>query len=102
MCWPIRSTRSHRLLDQVFDVVSGACGFCARAFEAEEHIHEAKVPLLEEYNDHPSIRRLVVSGYQVITSEARLLCGLLGDEECVAEDAVGQGGSGGAEHRSGA
>jgi hypothetical protein len=28
---------------------------------------EADVKLLEEYHDHPSIRRLVVSGHQVIT-----------------------------------
>lgn len=59
--------KSHRLFEQVIDVVSGACGFCARAFEAEDHVHDAKVPLLEEYDDHPSIRRLVTSGYQVIT-----------------------------------
>jgi hypothetical protein len=59
--------KSHRLFEQVFDVVSGACGYCARAFEAEDHVHEAKVPLLEEYHDHPSIRRLVTSGHQVIT-----------------------------------
>ncbi len=59
--------KSHRLFEQVRDVVSGACGFCARAFEAEEHVHSAKVPLLEEYHDHPSLRRLVASGYQVIT-----------------------------------
>jgi hypothetical protein len=58
---------SHRLFEQVFDAVFGACGSCARAFEAEQHIHEAKVPLLEEYNDHPSTRRLVASGHQVIT-----------------------------------
>lgn len=59
--------KSHALFEQVFDVVAGAFGLCARAFEAEEHVHEAKVPLLEEYDDHPSIRRLVASGYQVIT-----------------------------------
>jgi hypothetical protein len=59
--------RSHGLFEQVRDVVSGACGFCARAFEAEEHVHEPKVPLLEEYHAHPSIRRLVDSGYRVIT-----------------------------------
>jgi len=57
----------HRLFEEVLDVVSGACGYCARAFGAEEHVHEAKVALLEEYDDHPSIRRLIASGHQVIT-----------------------------------
>ncbi len=59
--------KSHRMLEQVADVISGACGFCAHAFEAEEGIRQAKVALLEEYRDHPSIRRLVDSGHQVIT-----------------------------------
>jgi hypothetical protein len=57
----------HRLFEEAFDVVTGACGYCARAFGAEEDVHEAKVPLLEEYDDHPSIRRLVASEHQVIT-----------------------------------
>jgi hypothetical protein len=59
--------KSHGLFEQVEDVISGACGFCARAFEAEEAVKQAKVGLLEEYHDHPSIRRLVDSGHQVIT-----------------------------------
>jgi hypothetical protein len=59
--------KSHRLFEQVEDVISGACGFCARAFEAEEAVKQAEVGLLEEYHDHPSIRRLVDSGHQVIT-----------------------------------
>jgi hypothetical protein len=29
--------------------------------------HHAHVKLLEEHDDHPSIRGLVTSGYQVIT-----------------------------------
>ena len=59
--------QSHKLFEQVEDVISGACGFCARAFEAEEGVERAKVGLLREYHDHPSIRRLVDSGHQVIT-----------------------------------
>ena len=65
-CCPIRSTR-HRLFEHVRDVVSGACGYCSRAFDAEEGVHHAHIKLLEEYDDHPSIRSLVASGYQVIT-----------------------------------
>jgi hypothetical protein len=59
--------RSHSLFERVRDVVSGACGFCARAFEAEAGVAHAHVNVLEEYDDHPSIRNLVASGYQVIT-----------------------------------
>lgn len=59
--------KSHGLYEQVHDAVSGACGFCARAFGAEESVKHAHVELLEEYEDHPSIRELVTSGYQVLT-----------------------------------
>ena len=58
---------SHQLFEQVRDVVTGACGFCARAFESEAAVKEADVELLQEYHDHPSIRRLVDSGHQVVT-----------------------------------
>jgi hypothetical protein len=59
--------KAHRLFEHVRDVVSGACGYCSRAFDAEEGVYHAHIKLLEEYDDHPSIRSLVASGYQVIT-----------------------------------
>jgi hypothetical protein len=58
---------SHRLFAQVRDVVSGACGFCAHAFHAEDGVAHAHVKTLDDYDGHPSIRGLVDSGYQVIT-----------------------------------
>jgi hypothetical protein len=58
---------AHRLFEQVRDVVSGACGYCARAFDAEDGVAHAHVKVLEEYHDHPSIRGLLTSGHQVIT-----------------------------------
>ena len=59
--------KSHRLYEQVADVIAGACGYCARAFDAEDDVHAAKVPLLEDYHDHPSLRSLAASGYQIVT-----------------------------------
>lgn len=59
--------KAHPLFERVRDVVSGACGYCSRAFDAEHGVHHAHVKLLEEYDDHPSIRGLVDAGYQVIT-----------------------------------
>jgi hypothetical protein len=58
---------AHDAFEAVSDVVTGACDFCAKAFEAEEATRSAHVPLLNEYDGHPSIRRLVSDGYQVIT-----------------------------------
>ncbi|MGW0821041.1 hypothetical protein [Streptomyces sp. NPDC002845] len=58
---------AHGVYEAVSDVVTGACDYCAKAFEAEESARAAHVHLLDEYEGHPSIRRLVADGYQVIT-----------------------------------
>jgi hypothetical protein len=57
----------HKLYEAVTDTVAGACGYCARAFQADQDVQTAHVRLLEEYEGHPSVRRLVADGYQVIT-----------------------------------
>jgi hypothetical protein len=59
--------RSHRLYAAVEDRIAGACAFCAAAFGVKESIQWAGVPLLEEYDRHPSLRQLVRSGYEVVT-----------------------------------
>jgi len=59
--------RSHRLFEQVHEVISGACAFCSRSFDAEDGVRRADVPFLEEYKGHPSVRRLVQEGREVLT-----------------------------------
>lgn len=59
--------RAHRLYDDVVDKVSGACGYCAHAFEAEAGVRDAGVKLLDEFHGHPSIRGMVNRGFQIIT-----------------------------------
>lgn len=59
--------KAHQLSDQVRDVISGACGCWAHAFHAKEGVQHAGVQTLNEYQGHPSLRGLVVSGYQVVT-----------------------------------
>lgn len=59
--------KSHRLYESVHDHIAGACGFCAHAFEATEGVRAAGIPLLAEYHRHPSFRRLVENGYEMIT-----------------------------------
>jgi len=48
------------LYQEVADTIAGACGYCARAYKAELDVKTARVPLLEEYEGHPSVRRLIV------------------------------------------
>ena len=59
--------KAHKLYQAVEDQISGACGYCARAFEAEQSVQDAHVDLLKEYHGHPSVRSLVADGYQVLT-----------------------------------
>lgn len=59
--------RSHRLFQAVRPSVAGACRFCAIAFGVRPAIEAANIPLLGEFDGHPSLRTLVADGYQVIT-----------------------------------
>lgn len=57
----------HRAFESVRDVVSGACSYCASAFGVRDEIEAAGITLLDEYAQHPSIRKLVADGYTVVT-----------------------------------
>ena len=46
---------------------TGACAFCVDAFEVRESVEKAGTTLLSEFDRHPSLRRLVDQGFQVIT-----------------------------------
>lgn len=59
--------RSHRLFASVQDKISGSCAFCAKAFGVYEKAHTLGIPLLDEYEKHPSLRTRVSQGYQIIT-----------------------------------
>lgn len=52
---------------RVLPSLLGACAYCAKAFHVKEQLESAQVPLLADYKQHPSIRQLVVDGYQIIT-----------------------------------
>ncbi len=57
---------SHRLYEAVKDQIVGVCSFCAAAFGAREAVRAAGIPLLDEYGHHPSLRKLVCEGSQVL------------------------------------
>ena len=56
----------HNLYKMIEDKVSGACAFCSKAFGVKEQLEAAGVSLLTDFKQHPSIRSLVVDGYQVM------------------------------------
>jgi hypothetical protein len=51
----------------VRDKVAGVCGFCAGAFGAAQGVAKEGVLLGRDFEGHPSLRRLVLDGYQIVT-----------------------------------
>lgn len=58
--------RSHRLYQGVKGLITGACSHCASAFGATAAVQAEGLSLLDEYQQHPSLRRLVANGFQVL------------------------------------
>ena len=57
----------HGLLEEVRDVVAGACVYCSRAYGVTDQVEAAGISFLDEFRGHPSIRALVAGGHEVIT-----------------------------------
>ncbi|MCA1617509.1 MAG: hypothetical protein LC729_03605 [Acidobacteria bacterium] len=49
------------------DRIASACSYCAGSYGVTEQGEQAGIELLDEYEQHPSIRRLLADGYQVVT-----------------------------------
>ena len=58
---------AHPLYNAVKDSIHGACRFCSKAFGVIKEIKSSDVDLLDEYDQHPSLRNFIVDGYEVIT-----------------------------------
>ncbi len=58
--------RSHRLYQGVKGRITGACRYCAGAFGATAAVEAEGVSLLDEYHQHPSLRRLAADGFEVL------------------------------------
>ncbi|MEX2272453.1 MAG: DsrE family protein [Vicinamibacterales bacterium] len=56
----------HALFESVKDR-GGACSYCAGAFGVKAAVEKHDVPLLDEFDGHPSLRRAVSDGYHVIS-----------------------------------
>ncbi|MCA1671789.1 MAG: DsrE family protein [Actinobacteria bacterium] len=57
----------HRLYEQTKHQVAGACSYCAGVYGVKEAIEGAEVELLDEFEGHPSVRKLISDGYQILT-----------------------------------
>jgi hypothetical protein len=59
--------RYHGLFEDVRDRITGACAYCANAFGVREQVEAAEVALLDDFEEHPSLRSYLADGYQVLT-----------------------------------
>lgn len=57
----------NEVFEAVRDKVAGACDYCAGAFKATEDVQEAGIELLDEYKGHPSVKKLIDQGYEVVS-----------------------------------
>jgi hypothetical protein len=57
----------HSLLSDTRDLVEGACTYCSNAYGVREQVEQSPVPLLDEYEGHPSVHRYITEGYEVVT-----------------------------------
>jgi hypothetical protein len=55
------------LFGAVRDRIAGACEYCPKADGVPEGVESAGIELLGEYEQHPSLHRYAIDGYQVIT-----------------------------------
>jgi hypothetical protein len=57
----------HQLYSGLKNKITGVCAFCAQAFGVKSQVEKSGLAMLSEYKQHPSLRNLVVEGYEVIT-----------------------------------
>jgi hypothetical protein len=58
---------AHALYEAVKENIHGACKFCSKAFGVINEVSKTDVDLLDDYDDHPSLRNFITEGYQVVT-----------------------------------
>ena len=54
----------HKMYNELKNIIIGACDFCAGAFKVKELIKDVK--LLPEFMGHPSFKKYVEEGWQII------------------------------------
>lgn len=58
---------AHSLYEAVKKNIHGACRFCSKAFGVYKEVKESDVDVLDEYDQHPSLRNFIVDNYKVVT-----------------------------------
>lgn len=56
----------HSLFNTIKDKITGACSYCANAFQVTDKVKESQIHLVAEFEGHPSFRKLINEGYQIL------------------------------------
>ena len=59
--------KAHPLYSAVKESIHGACKFCSKAFGVIDKIQKTEIDLLDDYDDHPSLRSFISDDYKVVT-----------------------------------
>lgn len=69
--WPVELSnpdhKYHSLYRAVESKIAGICDYCAKAFGVRDEAVAQGMTLLGEFEGHPSLRKLLSSGYRIIT-----------------------------------
>jgi len=57
---------AHELYESVRDIAGGACLFCATAFGAKDSVQKCDVKLVNEFEQHVSVKKLVSENFQIM------------------------------------
>ncbi|NBC25849.1 MAG: hypothetical protein GVY08_03240 [Bacteroidetes bacterium] len=58
---------AHPLYKAVLPSIEGACKFCSKAFGVINEVKKTGTDLIDDYDDHPSLRSYITEGYSIIT-----------------------------------
>ena len=64
-----KKIKAYGLFESVKDRLSRACLFCSTVFGAKSSVQACKVKLLNEFEQHISVKRLLSDGFQIMTSK---------------------------------
>ena len=59
--------KAHDLFEAVKDKIAGACYYCSKAFGVKAGVENCGIPFTSESEGHPSFRKLIQEGFQIIT-----------------------------------
>jgi hypothetical protein len=68
--WPAELAKEDHIANKLYESISGrvagACSFCATAFGAKEAVKAAGVKLVDEHDDHISVKKLLSEGFHIM------------------------------------